>query len=66
MWNQSGYCNHIPDPGYPFYHAPCRYAPPRPPQQGPKLSFYFSRLCLVQFSPFTSCLLMKVILVALI
>lgn len=26
MWNQSGYCNHIPQAGYPFYHAPCRYA----------------------------------------
>lgn len=25
MWNHSGYCNHIPDPAYPFYHAPCRY-----------------------------------------
>uniref|UniRef100_A0A1A7W785 Pleckstrin homology domain containing, family A member 7a n=1 Tax=Iconisemion striatum TaxID=60296 RepID=A0A1A7W785_9TELE len=25
MWNQSGYCNHIPHPGYPFYHAPCSH-----------------------------------------
>ncbi|XP_061630048.1 pleckstrin homology domain-containing family A member 7 isoform X4 [Phyllopteryx taeniolatus] len=25
MWNQSGYCNHIPRPGYPFYHAPCSH-----------------------------------------
>uniref|UniRef100_A0A1A8AZX1 Pleckstrin homology domain containing, family A member 7a n=1 Tax=Nothobranchius furzeri TaxID=105023 RepID=A0A1A8AZX1_NOTFU len=25
MWNQSGYCNHVPHPGYPFYHAPCSH-----------------------------------------
>uniref|UniRef100_A0A3Q2PXL3 Pleckstrin homology domain containing, family A member 7a n=1 Tax=Fundulus heteroclitus TaxID=8078 RepID=A0A3Q2PXL3_FUNHE len=25
MWNQSGYCNHIPHPGYPFYHSPCSH-----------------------------------------
>ncbi|XP_040895152.1 pleckstrin homology domain-containing family A member 7 isoform X5 [Toxotes jaculatrix] len=25
MWNQSGYCNHIPHAGYPFYHAPCSH-----------------------------------------
>ncbi|XP_013864254.1 pleckstrin homology domain-containing family A member 7 isoform X3 [Austrofundulus limnaeus] len=25
MWNQSGYCNHIPQAGYPFYHAPCSH-----------------------------------------
>ncbi|XP_061898801.1 pleckstrin homology domain-containing family A member 7-like isoform X8 [Entelurus aequoreus] len=25
MWNQSGYCNHIPQPGYPFYHGPCSH-----------------------------------------
>uniref|UniRef100_A0A3B3X124 PH domain-containing protein n=1 Tax=Poecilia mexicana TaxID=48701 RepID=A0A3B3X124_9TELE len=25
MWNQSSYCNHIPHPGYPFYHAPCSH-----------------------------------------
>lgn len=25
MWNQSGYCNHIPHPAYPFYHAPCSH-----------------------------------------
>uniref|UniRef100_A0A8C3G8A4 Pleckstrin homology domain containing, family A member 7a n=1 Tax=Cyclopterus lumpus TaxID=8103 RepID=A0A8C3G8A4_CYCLU len=25
MWNQSGYCNHIPHHGYPFYHAPCSH-----------------------------------------
>ncbi|KAM9568668.1 pleckstrin homology domain-containing family A member 7-like isoform 30-T32 [Salvelinus alpinus] len=22
MWSQSGYCNHFPHPGHPFYHAP--------------------------------------------
>ncbi|XP_028440752.1 pleckstrin homology domain-containing family A member 7 isoform X3 [Perca flavescens] len=26
MWNQSGYCNHIPHHGYPFYHAPCSHS----------------------------------------
>ncbi|KAL7402912.1 hypothetical protein ABVT39_021653 [Epinephelus coioides] len=25
MWNQSGYCHHIPHHGYPFYHAPCSH-----------------------------------------
>ncbi|XP_076002932.1 pleckstrin homology domain-containing family A member 7-like isoform X2 [Genypterus blacodes] len=25
MWNQPGYCNHLPHPGYPFYHAPCSH-----------------------------------------
>ncbi|CAJ1055957.1 Hypothetical predicted protein [Xyrichtys novacula] len=25
MWNPSGYCNHIPHAGYPFYHAPCSH-----------------------------------------
>uniref|UniRef100_A0A3P9K0N5 Pleckstrin homology domain containing, family A member 7a n=1 Tax=Oryzias latipes TaxID=8090 RepID=A0A3P9K0N5_ORYLA len=25
MWNQMGYCNHIPPAGYPFYHVPCSH-----------------------------------------
>uniref|UniRef100_A0A3P9I8D4 Pleckstrin homology domain containing, family A member 7a n=1 Tax=Oryzias latipes TaxID=8090 RepID=A0A3P9I8D4_ORYLA len=25
MWNQMGYCNHIPQAGYPFYHVPCSH-----------------------------------------
>ncbi|XP_029909289.1 pleckstrin homology domain-containing family A member 7-like isoform X2 [Myripristis murdjan] len=25
MWSQSGYCNHLPHPGHPFYHAPCSH-----------------------------------------
>lgn len=25
MWSQSGYCNHIPHPGHPFYHVPCSH-----------------------------------------
>lgn len=35
MWSQSGFCSHIAQPGYPFYHAPCRYVRSRPPRTPP-------------------------------